>query len=74
MKVLAAHRAGLKKIILPQRNEQELEDIPEDVREGMVFVAAENIDQVLDETLQPPAVAAYQPSGNSDNQPEPVLN
>jgi ATP-dependent Lon protease len=51
-KILAAHRAGLKTVILPQRNEADLDDVPEDVREEMTFVLAETIDQVLEAGLE----------------------
>jgi len=46
-KVLAAHRAGLDTVILPKRNEADLEDVPEDVREQMKFVLVETVDEVL---------------------------
>jgi ATP-dependent Lon protease len=46
-KVLAAHRAGLKEVILPKRNEGDLEDVPEQVRAEMTFRVAETIDDVL---------------------------
>ena len=46
-KVLAAHRAGLKCIVIPARNEQDLEEIPEDIREQIKFVFVESIDEAL---------------------------
>jgi ATP-dependent Lon protease len=46
-KVLAAHRVGLKTVILPQRNEPDLEDVPEDVKAVMTFVLADQVDQVF---------------------------
>ena len=46
-KVLAAHRAGLKEVILPKRNEGDLEDVPEQVRNEITFHTAETVDQVL---------------------------
>ncbi|MBI1880579.1 MAG: endopeptidase La, partial [Chloroflexi bacterium] len=46
-KILAAHRAGLTTIIFPQRNEADLDDVPEDVRREMTFYMAETIDEVL---------------------------
>jgi ATP-dependent Lon protease len=52
-KVLAAHRSGLKKVILPERNEADLEDIPEEVRNSMQFVYVETVDQVLEAALEP---------------------
>ena len=51
MKVLAAHRAGLTTVILPKRNERDLEDVPEDVRSKMKFVLVERIDEALDAGL-----------------------
>ena len=52
-KMLAAHRAGLKTIILPKRNEADLEDLPDDVREALNFVFVETVDEVLDAALLP---------------------
>jgi len=46
-KALAAHRAGLKEVIIPKRNEGDLEDVPEQVREEIVFHPVETIDEVL---------------------------
>jgi ATP-dependent Lon protease len=46
-KVLAAHRAGLQEVVLPKRNEGDLDDVPDQVREQMTFHVAESIDQVL---------------------------
>lgn len=50
-KVLAAHRAGLKKIILPKENERDIEEIPMDVRDELTFVPVESIEEVLHEAL-----------------------
>ena len=52
-KVLAAHRSGLKMVILPARNEADLEDIPDEVRKEMQFVFAETVDNVFDAALEP---------------------
>jgi ATP-dependent Lon protease len=46
-KVLAAHRAGLDTVILPRRNEADLEDVPEDVRKQMKFLLVDTVDEVL---------------------------
>ncbi|EGW00258.1 Peroxisomal Lon protease-like 2 [Cricetulus griseus] len=46
-KVLAAHRAGLKHIIIPQRNEKDLEEIPSNIRQDLSFVTASCLDEVL---------------------------
>jgi ATP-dependent Lon protease len=50
-KVLAAHRAGIKKIILPKANERDLADVPEDVRNELAFVTVETVEEVLKEAL-----------------------
>jgi ATP-dependent Lon protease len=54
-KVLAAHRSGLAIVILPKRNEADLEDLPEEVRNSMKFVFVESVDQVLEAALEPAA-------------------
>jgi len=50
-KILAAHRAGIRKIILPKENERDLQDVPSDVRDELVFVPVETIEEVLKEAL-----------------------
>jgi ATP-dependent Lon protease len=52
-KVLAAHRGGLKTVILPKRNEADLEDLPEEVRKDLNFIFVETIDQVIAHALEP---------------------
>jgi ATP-dependent Lon protease len=54
-KVLAAHRAGLKEVILPSRNEGDLDDVPEQVRKEMTFHLAEEAGDVLTIGLGPAA-------------------
>lgn len=51
-KVLAAHRSGLKTVILPIRNEADLEDLPEEVRRDLSFIFAETVDEVLRAALE----------------------
>ncbi|HJX69553.1 MAG TPA: S16 family serine protease, partial [Dehalococcoidia bacterium] len=51
-KVLAAHRAGIKKVILPQENEKDLEEIPQEIKEELQFIWVEHIDQVLEIALK----------------------
>ena len=46
-KVLAAHRAGLTEVILPRRNEVDVDDIPEKVREEMTIHIADTLDDVM---------------------------
>ena len=52
-KVLGAHRAGLRRILLPARNEADLDDIPAELREELEIVMVETIDEVLDAALTP---------------------
>jgi len=52
-KVLAAHRAGLREVVLPVRNGPDLEDVPEAVREEMTFHLATNVGEVLAAALEP---------------------
>ena len=52
-KVLAAHRVGLKTILLPKRNEADLEDIPDEIRGAIDFVFVEAVDEVLAKALEP---------------------
>ena len=66
-KVLAAHRAGIRRIILPGRNEADLEDIPEDVRKELNLKLVTRISEVVDAALEnvvanpPPPVPAGTP-------------
>ena len=51
-KVLAAHRAGLRTVILPQKNEPDLADIPDEIKAEMSFVLAQTMDDVLNTALR----------------------
>jgi ATP-dependent Lon protease len=57
-KVLAAHRAGLKEVILPSRNGADLDDVPEAVREVVTFHLVDDVRQVLEIALEPEVVEA----------------
>jgi ATP-dependent Lon protease len=52
-KVLGAHRAGLRRVLVPAHNDADLDDIPAELRKQMQFVMLESIDQVLREALMP---------------------
>jgi ATP-dependent Lon protease len=84
-KVLAAHRAGIRRIILPSRNEADTESIPEDVRRELEIIPVTRISEVLDAALErlvsnpPPPPPQPQPSGETargqaskEPAPEPV--
>jgi ATP-dependent Lon protease len=57
-KVLAAHAAGLREVILPERNEPDLDDVPAEVRNEMQFYPVRSVDQVLALALEPTVLAA----------------
>jgi ATP-dependent Lon protease len=63
-KVLGAHRAGIRRVLLPAHNEADLDDIPADLRKEMQLVLVESIDQVLREALTP-AVGGGKPAVTS---------
>jgi ATP-dependent Lon protease len=50
-KTVAAHRAGIRKVLLPARNRKDLEDVPKSVREEVQFVFCERVDEVVREAL-----------------------
>ena len=60
-KVLGAHRAGIKTIILPKSNEADIEDVPEEVRSQLSFHPVETLREVLDIALVPEAPSAVKP-------------
>jgi ATP-dependent Lon protease len=67
-KVLAAHRAGIRRIILPERNEADTEEIPEDVRHELEIIPAKYISDVLNAALESEATV---PKGENYVIPEP---
>ena len=52
-KVLAAHRAGIKRVLLPDENENDLAEVSEEVRRELEFVLVEHVDEVLNSALHP---------------------
>jgi ATP-dependent Lon protease len=69
-KVLGAKRAGISKILLPRRNEMDLDDIPKEVRESMTFVPVDELSEVLHHALgkrliSPVPLGAEQLKGNN---------
>jgi ATP-dependent Lon protease len=55
-KVLAAHRAGLRRVVLPERNQKDVADVPEEIRTSMQLLFVHRIDELLELTLEPVAV------------------
>jgi ATP-dependent Lon protease len=79
MKVLAAHRARLNTVILPKRNEQDLDELPEEVRREMTFVPAERIEEVLEvalisEEIKPPTLEKKNSQINHMQSPGPIAH
>ncbi|GAP06643.1 ATP-dependent protease La [Anaerolinea thermolimosa] len=70
-KILAAHRAGLKKVILPKFNEADLDDIPDEIRQAMQFVLVDQIDEVLDHALEPAPVEQDSTPASIEKSPSP---
>jgi ATP-dependent Lon protease len=56
-KVLAAHAAGLTEVIVPERNEPDLDDVPSEVRDQMTFHIVRSVDEVLALALEPVEIA-----------------
>jgi len=77
-KVLAAHRAGIRRILLPSRNEADIDDIPEDVRTDLQIVFVSRIAEVLDAALEvlvanpPPSPLLVDSSRGRNPDPEPL--
>jgi len=51
-KALAAQRAGIRHLIVPRRNEPDIDEIPEALRKRMTFTLVDSVDEVLDAALQ----------------------
>ena len=50
-KVIAAHRAGIKKILLPEENKRDMDDVPQSVKDDVTFVFVHHMDEVLEQAL-----------------------
>ena len=61
-KLLAAHRGGIKKVIIPEENRRDLKEIPDNIKEDLDIIPVQWIDQVLEVALQYMAVALPEPS------------
>jgi ATP-dependent Lon protease len=66
-KVLAAHRAGLTTVILPKKNERDLDDLPDEVLKSMAFIAVERAEEALKAAFEPELVEHLDlPGGSAD--------
>jgi ATP-dependent Lon protease len=61
-KVLGAHRAGIKHIILPKDNEADIEDIPDEVRKLLTFHTVSTLDEVFNIALMPAPKSTPEPA------------
>jgi ATP-dependent Lon protease len=68
-KVLAAHRAGIRTVILPADNEADLEDVPAELRQELTFIPVETAEEVLAQALEAKPVAATS-DGRTSTRPE----
>jgi len=62
-KVLAAHRAGIRRVVLPKDNERDIDDVPAEVRNDMTFILAADMAEVLQAALEPMPDIIGSPSG-----------
>ena len=70
-KVLAAHRAGLKVVILPEKNQKDLVEVPKKVREVLKIIPVHHMDQVIEIALAPkPAIEPPRPRRKQDEAEE----
>jgi ATP-dependent Lon protease len=74
-KTLAAHRAGIKRVLIPDRNKADLEEVPREVRDEMEFVFVDKLDEVLAAALEsmPQPSQAYLDSLKAESQ-QPSTN
>jgi ATP-dependent Lon protease len=76
-KVLAAYRAGIREVILPEENEKDLEEIPEDVRAEMTYRFVQHMDAVLSHALVADveaAMAGPAPDGEPEYDSPPIAH
>jgi ATP-dependent Lon protease len=78
-KVLAAYRAGIRRILLPSRNEADVDDIPADVRDDLQIVFVSRISEVIDAALEvlvanppPPVIISDAGRSGARNEIEPI--
>jgi ATP-dependent Lon protease len=62
-KALAAHRAGIRAVILPSRNERDVEEVPEELRRELRFIFVDDVEEVLRQALTPAVVGAGRAAG-----------
>jgi ATP-dependent Lon protease len=70
-KLLAAHRAGIKRVIIPDRNMKDLIDVPDEVKSEMEILSVKRMDEVLALALKdpPPAILDLAKAAQAENHP-----
>jgi ATP-dependent Lon protease len=71
-KVLAAKRAGISKVILPERNRKDLEDVPANVKENLEFLFIKRVDEIIDLAVCPDTMSAQEGQETNISPPEAV--
>jgi ATP-dependent Lon protease len=73
-KLLAAHRAGIKRVILPERNAKDLVELPEEVRKSMDIVLVKKVNETLaaalEEEVAEPVLAPLPPTDEAGLEPQ----
>src|SRR3954465_7676363 len=76
-KTLAAHRAGIKRVLVPERNKADLDEVPKEVRDGLEFVFVHKLDEVLEAALErmpQPSQAYLDEVAKKEASPQPSTN
>jgi ATP-dependent Lon protease len=70
-KLLAAHRAGIKRVIIPERNVKDLIDVPDEVKREMEILSVKRMDEVLALALKdpPPSILDLAKAAQAENHP-----
>lgn len=76
-KVLAAHRAGIKRVILPERNAADIEEVPQEIRDELEFIPVAKMDEVLANALVDPDslkldLSTKKPEGDKADEVQPA--
>jgi ATP-dependent Lon protease len=71
-KVLAAHRAGIRRLILPERNKADLEEVPKEIKDELEFIFVQRMDQVLEAALERMPTPVAVESGTVDEAAPPA--
>jgi ATP-dependent Lon protease len=71
-KVLAAHRAGIKRVLVPERNKADLDEVPQEIKNDLEFIFVSKMDQVLDGALEEKLKPSGEPKEAAPPTPPPT--